>query len=115
MGRNNINQLQQTIKDEVYRRSGEKRWAIDEQDVDELKIVMRSMFYQYARNQHNDINGQINELNGIVIEWIVPRVMSEIQHYLFYLNDIDKMPTPMDRPVLMTTAGTKSLPYKPLM
>ena len=73
------------------------------------------MFYQYARNQPTNISGQIKELNDIVIEWAVPRIMSEIQHYMFYLNDIDKMPVPIDRPVLMTSAGTKSLPYKPLM
>ncbi len=112
---NNINYLQETIRDEVYRRSGEKRWNIDNQDVDELKIIMRSMFYQYALNQPNNISGQIKELNDIVIEWAVPRIMSEIQHYLYYLNDIDKMPVPIDRPVLLTRAGTKSLPYKPLM
>lgn len=114
-GVKNINWLQKHIKDEVYRRSGSKKWVIDNQDVDELKIIMRSMFYQYAKNLPNDIDGQIAELNSIVTEWAVPRIMSEIQHYIYYLNDIDKMPVPMARPVLLTRAGTKSLPFKPLM
>jgi hypothetical protein len=73
------------------------------------------MYLQYARNMPTDIEGQIQELNNIVIEWAVPRVMSAVQHHLYYLNDIDKMPVPMARPVLLTRAGTKSLPLNPLM
>ncbi len=114
-GTRNINYLQKRIKDEVYRRSGAKQWVIDEQDVNELKIIMRSMFLQYARNLPTDIEGQIEELNNIVVEWAVPRIMSAVQHHLYYLNDIDKMPVPMARPVLLTRAGTKSLPFNPLM
>ncbi len=111
----NINNLQNRIIEEVYRRSGAKQWRIDKQDVNELKIIMRSMFYQYARNLPTDIQGQVDELNNIVIEWAVPRIMSEVQHYLYYLNDINKLPVPMERPVLMTRTGTKSKPYGPLM
>jgi hypothetical protein len=114
-GVRNINYLQQRIPNEVLRRSGEKQWRIDSQDVNELKIIMRSMFYQYARNLPTDIQGQVDELNNIVIEWSVPRIMSEVQAQLFYLNDIDKMPVPLARPVLLTRAGTKSLPFNPLM
>lgn len=111
----NINALQKRIRDEVYRRSGAKQWNIDEQDVDELKIIMRSMYYQWGKNLPTDIEGQVAELNEIIIDYAVPRIMSEIQHYLYYLNDIDKMPVPLARPVLLTKAGTKSLPFNPLM
>ncbi len=111
----NINALQKRIRDEVYRRSGAKQWQIDEQDVDELKIIMRSMYYQWGKNLPTDIEGQVSELNTIIIDYSVPRIMSEIQHYLYYLNDIDKMPVPLARPVLLTKAGTKSLPFNPLM
>ena len=111
----NINRVQSAIKSEVYKRSGEKRWNIDEQDVDELKIIMRSMYYQYGKNLPTNVQGQVQDLNQIVIDWAVPRIMSEVQHYLYYLNDIDKLPVPMERPVLMTRTGTKSKPYGPLM
>jgi hypothetical protein len=111
----NINALQKRIRDEVYRRSGAKQWNIDEQDVDELKIIMRSMYYQWGKNLPTDIEGQVSELNTIIIDYAVPRIMSEIQHYLYYLNDIDKMPVPLSRPILLTKAGTKSLPFNPLM
>jgi hypothetical protein len=111
----NINAVQKRIRDEVYRRSGAKQWKIDDQDVDELKIIMRSMYYQWGKNLPTDIEGQVSELNTIIVEYAVPRIMSEIQHYLYYLNDIDKMPVPLARPVLLTKAGTKSLPFNPLM
>ena len=82
-GVRNMDFLQKRIKEEVFRRSGAKQWNIDEQDINELKIIMRSMYLQYARNMPTDIEGQIQELNNIVIEWSVPRIMSAVQHHLY--------------------------------
>ena len=110
----NMNYLQKEIQRQVYEQS-KGQWQIDPQDIDELKIVMRSMFYQYGKNLPYDIPGQINELNSIVLGWCVPRIMSEVSMYIYYLNDIDKLPVPMERPVLMTSAGTKSLPFTRFM
>jgi hypothetical protein len=42
--------IQNGIRRDVYDRSGEKRWVIDEQSADELQIVMRSIYLQYAKN-----------------------------------------------------------------
>ena len=111
----NVRVLQNAIRKEVYDRSKEKRWVIDEQSADELQIVMRSLFLQYAKNLEYDVPGQVKDLNDLVIEWCVPRIMSEIGMYEYYLKDISKMPTPMDRPVSLSSAGTKSLPFRKFM
>ena len=111
----NVAQLQQAIKRSVYEQSGPKKWVIDDQSVDELQIVMRSMYLQYAKNQSTNIPGQVEELNHLVINWCVPRILSEIGMYVYYLNDISKLPVPLEHAVSLSSAGTKSLPFRKFM
>jgi len=113
--RTNAERLQREIKKEVYRISGPKKYIIDDQDVDELKMIMRAMYLQYAKNNTFDIQGQMNELNKLVVDWAVPRIMSEIEAYNYYLNDISHLPVPLEKPLNMSSAGTKSLPFKAQM
>jgi len=110
--RKNADRIQHEIKKEVYRMSGPKQYTIDDQDVDELKMIMRAMYLQYAKNNSFNIEGQINELNKLVIDWAAPRIMSEIDQYNYYLNDISHLPVPLEKPLNMSSAGTKSLPFK---
>lgn len=113
--RKNLEVIQAAIRKEVYRMSGPKKYTIDDQDVDEIKTVMRAMYLQYAKNNPFDIQGQILELNDLVIKWAAPRIMSEIDHYFYYLNDISHLPIPLEKPLNMSSAGTRSLPFKPMM
>ena len=110
--RRNVDVIQKAIKNEVYRMSGPKRYQIDDQDVDEIKMIMRAMYLQYAKNNEFDVEGQIKELNDLVIKWCAPRIMSEIDQYSYYLNDISHLPVPLEKPLNMSSAGTKSLPFK---
>ena len=114
-GPENTRFLQQSIKQAVYEKSGDKKWVIDDQSADELQIVMRSMFLQYAKNLDYDIPGQIQELNRLVVDWCEPRISSEIGMYEYYLKDISKMPIPLEHPVLLSSAGSKSLPFRKFM
>jgi hypothetical protein len=107
--------IQNAIRREVYDRSGDKQWVIDEQSADELQIVMRSLYLQYAKNLEFDIPGQIAELNKLVINWCVPRIMSEVGMYQYYLKDISALPIPLPQPMSMSSAGTKSLPFRKFM
>ena len=113
--RTNAHRIQKEITKEVYRRSGPKRYQIDDQDVDELKMIMRGMYLQYAKNNPFNIEGQIQELNKLVIDWAVPRIISEIEQYQYYLNDISHLPIPLEKPLSMSSAGTKSLPFRKMM
>jgi hypothetical protein len=109
----NVRTIQAAIRREVYVRSGSKKYAIDDQDVDEIKLIMRGIYYQYAKNNLFDIQGQIEELNKIIVEWAVPRILSEIDQYQYYLKDISHLPIPMQQPQSMSSAGTRSLPFQP--
>jgi hypothetical protein len=113
--RTNAQRIQKEITKEVYRKSGPKKYQIDDQDVDELKMIMRGMYLQYAKNNPFNIAGQIQELNKLVIDWAVPRIISEIDQYQYYLKDISHLPVPLEKPLNMSSAGTKSLPFKPMM
>jgi hypothetical protein len=76
---------------------------------------MRSLYLQYAKNLEFDIPGQIAELNRLVVDWSVPRVMSEISMYEYYLKDISTLPIPIAPPMQVSSAGTKSLPFRKFM
>ena len=61
----NMKIIQNGIRAGVYNKSN-GQYVIGEQNGDELKIVMRSIFLQYAKNLPTHIADQINELNQIV-------------------------------------------------
>lgn len=113
--RKNVDVIQRQIQQEVYRMSGPKKWVIDPQDVDELKMVMRAMYLQYGKNNNFNLEGQLNELNELVVKWAAPRIMSEIEQYNYYINDISHMPVPLQQPINLSSAGTRSLPFQPQM
>lgn len=111
----NVTIIQNLIRKEVYEKSQPKGYVIDDQSVDELKIIMRSLFLQYAKNLPYDIPGQVKELNKYVVDWSVPHILSAVDHYMYYLKDIETLPTPLPRSVHMSRAGTKTIPQGPFM
>jgi hypothetical protein len=109
----NVNTIQSTIRKEVYSRSGSKKYQIDDQSIDELKMIMRGLYLQYSKNNAFNVEGQVAELNGLVVDWCVPRILSEVDHYYYYINDISHLPVPLMQPKNMSSAGTRSLPFQP--
>lgn len=105
----NVTTIQNTLRRYVFERSQPKGYVIDEQSTDELKIIMRAMYYQYAKHMKDDIAGQVNDLNSKVVEWSGPHILSAVDHYMYYLKDIDTLPVPMPQPVHLSSAGSKSL------
>lgn len=108
----NVEIIQNKIRFEVYTKSGNKH-IIDKQSTDDILIVMRSMYYQYGKNLPDRIKEQVAELNQIVSDWSVPKILAEIEMYHQYRKDISTMPVPLAHPVLLNSAGTRSLPFKP--
>jgi hypothetical protein len=112
----NIQIIQNGIRKTVFETSKPKGgYVIDDQSVDELKIIMRGMFYQFSRNLPNDVEGQVADLNQKVIDWSAPHILSAVDHYYYYLDDISHMPLPLSMPKSMSSAGTKTLPLNPYM
>jgi hypothetical protein len=109
----NVRILQSEIRYQVYIRSGPKKYQIDDQDVDELKMIMRGIYYQYAKNNIYDVEGQVLELNKLIVDWAAPRILSEVDQYQYYLKDISHLPVPIMQPMNMSSAGQRSLPFQP--
>ncbi len=111
----NVERIQILLRKGVYDRSQPKGYMIDRQSTDELKIIMRAIYYQYARNLPRDIAGQVNDLNKKVIDWSVPHILSAVDHHEYYLKDISTLPVPLAMPQHLSSAGTKTLPANPFM
>lgn len=107
----NIDGLQEAIRYQVYVKSC-KQHVIARQSETELKIIMRAMYLENARHRQNDILPEIRRLNALVLDFCVPRILQEIKMYISYRNDINKLPTPLDRGEFQSSKGTKYLEQK---
>jgi len=103
----NFQIVQNKIRREVYERSNGE-FLIDPQSADELIIVMRAMYFQYGKNQPDNIPQQIAELNQQAADWCVPKILAEASMYKTYLRDIQTLPVPLAQPVFLSMKGTKS-------
>jgi len=108
----NVEIIQNRLQYEVYAKSQGKH-RVGPQSAENLLIIMRSMYYQYGKNQPCNIKEQIQELNTYVVDFAVPKILSEVDMYYQYRKDITTLPVPMLQPVNISRAGTKSLPLKP--
>jgi hypothetical protein len=107
----NIKIVQNGIRAGVYKRSNNK-YIIGDQNEDELKIVMRSIFLQNSKNLATNISEQISVLNKIVLDYSVPQVFGEAQGYIKYKQDVSTLVVPIDLPILSYT-NDKQLELKP--
>ena len=109
--RENIQIIQNGIRAGVYNMSKGK-YIISNQECDTLKIIMRSVFLQYAANQPTNIKGQVEELNKMVLDYCIPQVYGEAHGYHKYIIDASTMYTPIPPPV-MSSNNDKQLPLNP--
>jgi hypothetical protein len=107
----NVQIVQNKIRREVFDRS-KGEFLIAPQSADELMIVMRAMYLQYGKNLPTNISEQIAELNQIVADWCVPKIVAEASMHRTYLRDIQQLPVPMAHPILLTKAGSKSEEFR---
>jgi hypothetical protein len=107
----NVRTIQNAIRRYVFEKSQPKGYIIDDQSVDELKIIMRAIYYQYSKNLAFGLPEQIVELNQLVVNWSGPHVLSAVDHYYYYLDDISHMPVPLAREQNLSSAGTRTKPF----
>lgn len=89
----NIDALQSGLRYGVFKQTGE---VIGRQSDTELKIVMRSIYFQYARHQNSDVVAQVRVLNGHVLEWVVKEISSNVKQQYKYQKDASTMPVPLE-------------------
>ena len=96
--------------------------VIDNQSPEELLIIMRSVYLEYSSHPEvidaNSPSAQVQKafpkytnevarLNEIVVNQIVPKILSQLQQYLDYIRDATEQPYIMDRPTNDSVAGKK--------
>jgi hypothetical protein len=73
--------------------------VIPPQNIDQLKIIMRSMYLQYAEHLPDGITTQVERLNKLVWDYAVPTVYNEAVGYVKYMQDQSSLVMPIDRPL----------------
>jgi hypothetical protein len=106
---NNIQLLHQLIAHHVYRQSN-NQYRIGQQDDLQLKIIMKSIYLQYSKNLSHHITEQVRELNAHVLDYAVPTILTNIEQYIKYKNDVSTLPTPIELPKSVSRAGTRTNP-----
>jgi len=107
----NVNDIQNMIRYNVWLISGKKHIIDRQSDVD-LHVVMRSFYLQYSQNQQNNITLQIKQLNTMVLDWVIPKIMTQIEQYLTYKKQVSGIYQPMEREVNTSVSGTKTIELK---
>jgi hypothetical protein len=94
----NIQIIQNGLRAGVYKMSKNKI-VIPPQNTDQLKIIMRSMYLQYAEHLPDNITQQVERLNKLVWDYAVPTVYNEAVGYMKYMQDQSSLVMPMDLPI----------------
>lgn len=93
----NIQIIQNGIRAGVYTMSN-NQFVIAPQNIDTLKIIMRSIYLQYAEHYPDKIREQVERLNKLVLDYAVPTVYKETIGYLKYCEDQSTLVTPLEIP-----------------
>ncbi len=94
----NVKAIQDTLRYRVYQNTEQ---VISEQSSNDLFIIMRSIMLQYAnfRVGVDNIVDEIRRLNAKVLDYAVENVSSNVKQHQGYVEDLSKLPVPMDMPV----------------
>ena len=93
----NIQIEQNGLRAGLYKKS-ENRFAIGPQNIDTLKIIMRSIYLQYAEHRSDNIKGQVERLNQLVLDYAIPTVYNEAVGYIKYCQDQSSLVVPLEFP-----------------
>jgi hypothetical protein len=92
----NIQIIQNAIRKGVYDMSKGK-YNVPNQNIDALKIIMRSTYLTYAEHHPDKITEQVERLNSLVLDYCVPFVFNETKFYMKYLEDQSTIAVPFDK------------------
>jgi hypothetical protein len=93
----NIQILQNGMRAGVYEMS-DKKYVIPNQSIDNLKIIMRSIYLQYAEHDLEHVTKEVSRLNKMVLDYCVPSVFNEAVGYDRYRQDQSSLVVPLSMP-----------------
>lgn len=105
----NLDHIQNLIILMIKSQSG-GLYNISRQSDNELLVVMRSIYIKTPTNPlgtGNNFKKDICTLNKNVLDWVVPRIIVNIQQYLGYVRDQSNNIRPLPHPELMSNTGNR--------
>lgn len=115
----NVENLQLLTRYIVHRESG---YVVDKQSHTELLIVMKSVFLEYSAHPLllddkmteserytllQKYKNEVARLNDIVVNTVVPKLISQLQQYIDYLRDSTQQPYQTDTPQNSSISGER--------
>jgi len=106
----NIQNIQNIVKLKIYKETNQ---VVDHQSFNELMVVMRSIYFEYSshppilkEDMPDDIKkkvlqmytDEVSRLNNIVVDYVYPNVLSQLQAYIMYLRDASNLPYQQSQP-----------------
>lgn len=116
----NVQDLQKLIRMTVFKHMNQ---VIDNQSHQELLIIMRSLYLEYALHPSSldsatseeeyqrilvQTVNEVRRLNEITINEVVPMISSQLQQYNDYLRDASTQPVQINLPVNESIKGQKN-------
>jgi len=100
----NRNLLQRGIRQAFKNKTG---IAIDYQNPDDVYSMMRVVFINNAGDHYSQVNEQVKMMNARVIDTAVTQIQTGVSQYMAYVQDIDTLSVPLERPMNTSTYGKK--------
>jgi len=94
----NVMNIQKLIKYEFHK---EKNRKIDNQSNIILLTIMRGIYLKYSNSADKTLERiklQIQNLNGLVVQYSLGKIFSNYEMHQHYLNDKSRLPLPMEIP-----------------
>jgi hypothetical protein len=116
----NVENVQKLLRLRVFK---ETEYVIDDQSKNELLTIMRSVFLEHSSHPpliHQDMKkdqveillkkytNEVDRLNRLVVELVVPKLIGQLKQYFGYLKDASSQPMPLSQPINESTAGKKA-------
>lgn len=81
----------------------------ESQNRTELLTVCRSMYLQLPTNPYaEDLRAELCKLNRAVLDWVVPKMLTNVQQYLGYVRDASHTLITIPRSQNVNVTGTKT-------
>jgi len=100
----NVNRVQRMLRQSFKRETG---IAIDKQNPKDILAFMRYIYINNNTNPYDNIESQVNEMNTLSVEKMLPQVRDGVSSYIFYLRDSSTLYKPMENPVNTSIHGIK--------
>ena len=105
----NMSAIQKQLIKEVKKNTRE---TISSQSCDEIFVVMKYIFTNHSQNRLNDVNREVQRLNILILNELVPMVTSNVLQHIQYIKDINTLPAPIEHGTSTSFKGENSLEFQ---